>query len=322
MHDTRGNAMGEAERFDVVILGGGPAGLSAALTLGRVLRRTLVLDSGEPRNATSPALHNFLSRDGTPPAELRAVARSQLDDYPSVRIRDRAACGVRRLEGGAFEVRLDGGDVVRARRLLLATGLADELPPIEGLGALWGRAALHCPYCHGYEVRGAPLAVLGAGPARVRLALHLTRLSGDVALCTRGETPLDPESRRALEAGGVEVREAPIVRVEGGGRDVAVRLVFADGGSLERRAVFVASKTRQRSRLPAELGCALLEDGCVEVDDLGRTSVPGVYAAGDMARRATLPGPVSSVIAAAASGAVAGAAIDQELLGEDLAMGG
>ena len=302
--------------LDVTIVGGGPAGLAAALTLGRVRRETLVVDSREPRNAASPAMHNFLSRDGTPPAELRAIARAELEVYPTVRVREAVVTTIRRMGEDGFEIALGGGEVVRARRVLLATGVVDELPPIDGLAALWGRAVLHCPYCHGWEVRDSPLAVLGASPGHTRLALHLTRLSGDVALLTNGEALDEPDARRLLERSGVTIREEPIVRVEGEGDDV-VHIMFDGAPALARRAIFAHPSTRQRCALAEELGCEILEDGSVAVDDFGRTSVPGVFAVGDMARRTTMPYPVAAVIAAAASGTIAGGRIDQELVGEE-----
>jgi len=307
--------------LDVMIAGGGAAGLSAALALGRVRRRVLLLDSGEYRNAPSPEMHNFLSRDGTPPTALRAIARAQLEAYPTVRMRDTRIDSIRQRADG-FEVSLAGGERVDARRILLATGLADEMPPVQGLEAIWGRAALHCPYCHGYEVRDTPLAVLGGTPERVRLALHLTRLSDDVVLCTNGaEPPLDVETRGLLRARGVAVRDERIARVEREGDDDArVRIVFRDGSSLARGALFIQSRTRQRSPLAEELGCAVLEDGCVQVDDFGRTTVPGVYAAGDTARRPSMPAPAAAVIAAAASGTIAAAMIDQELVSEEFGL--
>ena len=309
---------------DVVIVGGGAAGLSAALALGRVRRTVLLLDSGEHRNAPSPAMHNFLTRDGTPPAELRAIARAELDEYPTVRIRDERVDAIRRQEDGGFEVSLAGGEAVGARRVLLATGVRDELPPVDGLGALWGRAALHCPYCHGYEVRDAPLAVLGGTADRARLALHLTRLSDDVVLCTNGaEPPLDVGLRGLLQAHGVGIREEPIdfVREEGCAEgEPRVRITFRDGGSLERGAIFIHSRPVQRSALPAELGCAMFEDGSVEVDDFGRTTVPGVSAAGDMARRPSMPGPAAAVIAAAANGTMAAVMLDQDLVSEEFGL--
>ncbi|HST60159.1 MAG TPA: FAD-dependent oxidoreductase, partial [Longimicrobium sp.] len=263
--------------MDVVIIGGGPAGLAAAQTLGRVRRDVLLLDSGEPRNATSPAMHNFFTRDGTPPAEMRALARAELAEYATVRIRDARVEAIQRQADGTFDVALAGGETVRTRRILLATGVRDELPPIDGLPALWGRAALHCPYCHGYEVRDAPLAVLGGTPDRARLALHLTRLSGDVVLCTNGaEAPLDPDLRALLGDSGVGIHDAPIARVREEGcaeGEPRVHIVFADGSTLDRGAIFVHGRMEQRSTLAAALGCAMFDDGMVDVDDMGRTTV-------------------------------------------------
>lgn len=302
--------------WEVLVVGGGPAGLAAALTLGRVRRSTLVVDSGEPRNAPSPAMHNFLSRDGTPPAELRAIAREQLSPYPSVHVMDGRVTGAVRAEEGAFEVTLAEADPVRTKRILLASGVRDALPPVEGLAALWGTRVLHCPYCHGHEVAGGPLAVLGAEEPRVRLALHLTRLSPDVVLCTGGDDLIDSQLRTKLDEHGVRVDDRPLTRLEPQGDD-GLRLVFADSGTLDRAALFVQSRPEQRSALAAGLGCALLDDGTVEVNELGRTSIAAVYAAGDMARRVGMPGPAAAVIAAAASGALAAAMIDQDLVTAD-----
>jgi thioredoxin reductase len=183
-------------QIDVVIVGGGPAGLNAALTLGRARRSVLLVDSGRPRNAPAQAVHGFLTRDGLPPAELRRIGRQQLAAYPTVEVRDTEVLDVRIVgePSGGFLVTLAEGSVTRARRLLLATGLVDQLPPIDGLAELWGNSVLHCPYCHGFEVRGQALAVLGGDPRAIQLAAHLTRFSPDVALCTNG-APLEAESR-------------------------------------------------------------------------------------------------------------------------------
>ncbi|MCG5217449.1 NAD(P)/FAD-dependent oxidoreductase [Streptosporangium sp. KLBMP 9127] len=301
--------------FDAVIVGAGPAGLAAALTLGRAHRTVLLLDAGDGRNAPARAVHNFLTRDGTPTARLRELGREELTAYPAVRIRDETITGVRVLDEGGFHLDSSDGGTASARRLLLATGLADELPGPRGTGELWGRSAFHCPYCHGYECTGKPVAVIGAAPARVRLALQLSRFAADVALCTGGE-PLDPASRAKLESNGVTVRCEAVARLEATG-DRLDRIVFESGPPLDRDAVFVVNVPRQRSDLAAHLGCASFADGCVEVNEFGRTSVPGVYAAGDMARRATVPMPLAAVVTAAASGTVAGAVIDQDLLAAD-----
>ncbi|MDA0563901.1 NAD(P)/FAD-dependent oxidoreductase [Streptomonospora sp. S1-112] len=318
--------------YDAVIVGGGPAGMAAALALGRVHRTVLLIDSGEGRNAPAAHVHNFLTRDGTPPGELRAIGRRELAAYPGVEVRSGAVADLARAgadgtvdaagaDGAAeprFSVVLAGGDRADARRVLLATGLADDLPGPRGVEALWGRSAFHCPYCHGHECAGRRVAVLGAAPPRVRLALQLSRFAAEVVLCTGGE-PLDADARAALAAAGAAVRCEPVVCLEGTGGQLE-QVAFEGGAPLAADAVFVVNAPRQRSGLAARLGCAVFADGCVEVDELHRTSVPGVYAAGDMARRATLPVPAAAVAVAAGSGSVAGAAIDQDLLSADFGL--
>jgi thioredoxin reductase len=303
------------DRYDAIIVGGGPAGQAAALTLGRSRRRVLLLDAGQGRNAPAAAVHNLLAHDGTPPEELRRIGREQLGRYPSVELGRATVSGARALPGEGFRLELDGGEGVTARRLLLATGLADQLPAIDGLAPLWGRSAFHCPYCHGFEVSGRRVAVLGAGPERVRLALNLSRFTDDLVLCANGQ-PLAADLAERLAAAGIAVRGEPVARFEG--RDGQLeRIVLEQGEPLERDAVFIATVLHQRSDLAGRLGCRLLPDGCVEVDELARTSVPGVYAAGDMAHRAALPMPFAAVSWASASGTVAGAMLDQDLLTTD-----
>jgi thioredoxin reductase len=306
--------------LDVVIVGGGPAGLNAALMLGRARRNVWLCDSGQPRNATVHAMHGFLSRDGTDPAALRQAARDQLGAYPTVRVRDVA---VQAIAGAVdqFTVSLTDGSTEQARRLLLATGVADQLPPIPGLAELWGRGVFNCPYCDGWEVRDQPLAVLADDPRNLQLALHLTRWSPDVLLCTNGTAGLDDDAHRLLAARKVALREEPIARLDSadGGLE---RIEFTHGEPAERAAAFLHAPTRQRSDLPRQLGCTLLDDGSVQVDDLGQTSVPGVLAAGDMARRPSMPVPGAQVVIAAAEGAIAAVAIDQGLALQELATSG
>lgn len=287
--------------YDVVIIGGGPAGLAAALTLGRSMRSTVVFDSGAPRNAPAEAMHNVLGRDGAPSARLRADGRRELASYPTVSVRPEAVASV----APGFAVTLASGEVVGGRRLLLATGLVDDLLPIPGLIDRWGRTVLHCPYCHGYEQRGKRLAVLGATPHHVFVATLLRRYSDDVVLLTNGDEP-------PAEVLGLRVFPEPVAALAGGA-DVA----FADGARLERDAVFAGGPARQHTTFAADLGCALLPDGSVEVDDFGRTSLPGVSAAGDMAHRASLPGPMAAISVASASGLVAAVALDQDLHATD-----
>jgi len=304
--------------FEVVIVGGGPAGLNGALLLGRARRRVLLCDAGAPRNAPVAHMHGFLSRDGLPPGELHRIGTEQLAAYDSVELRP-AQVSAASVDGDGFVVTLADGSREQARRLLLATGVVDELPAIDGLAALWGRGVFNCPYCDGWEVRDQPLAVLGADPRAMQLAVHLTRWSGDVVWCPGGPPGwLDDQGRTLLAARGVRLREEPVARLEVGDGHLD-RVVFASGAPLPRRAAFLHPPTRQRSDLPVQLGCRLLEDGSVEVSDLGQTSVPGVFAAGDMARRPSMPLPGAQVVIAAAEGAIAAVAIDQGLVMHDLA---
>jgi thioredoxin reductase len=301
--------------FDVVIIGGGPAGLNAALILGRMGRPVLLADDGQPRNAPSAAVHGFLSRDGADPADIRRTARAELVRYPSIQARDITVQAAAPAAGG-FEVTAVGGVAIAARRLLLATGVTDQLPDIAGLAGLWGRGVYHCPYCHGWEAREQQVAVLGGDDQAAHLALNLARLGCDIIVCSNGPIEASDAARAALAARQIRVCEDRVGKVDGEpGR--YVRLYLAPGWTLERRALFVPPVPRQRSGLAEKLGCALLDDGAVQVNELGQTTVPGVYAAGDTCRTPAMPYPAAQVIMAAAAGARAAVVIDQELLFTD-----
>lgn len=297
--------------FDVIVAGGGPGGLQAALTLGRARRRVLVCDSGEPRNSVTAAMHGFLTRDGLDPAEMRRIAEDELRRYPSIELR-RVRIASAWSSDDSFHVTLDDGAEESARKLILATGVVDELPALEGLAQLWGRAAFHCVLCDGFEHADQPLAVIDSGPAGAFFALQVRRWSDDVVLLTNGARELGGEDRARLSAQGIALREQPIAHLEADGE--AARIVLADGPALGGRTVFLHPPTRQRSDLAARLGCAMLEDGSIEVNDFGQTSVPGLFAAGDIARRSSQPQPAAQVIHAASSGGVAAVMADRELL--------
>jgi thioredoxin reductase len=297
--------------FEVIIAGGGPAGLQAALTLGRARRRVLLCDSGEPRNVVTGVVHGFLSRDGGDPAELRRIVRDELARYPTVELRD-VAIEAAQAGDGRFALTLADGAEEAASKLILATGVVDELPAIPGLEDLWGRAAFHCAYCDAFERSDQPIGVIDAGETSGLYGLQLSNWSPDVVLCTNGPAELSDEDRARLSARGVAVREEPIDRLEGTGD--GARIVFVDGASLERRALFIRPPMRQRSELATRLGCSVLDDGSIEVNDFGQTTVPGVYAVGDMARRPAMPFPAAQVIHAASAGGVAAVIADRELL--------
>ncbi|HEY1015535.1 MAG TPA: NAD(P)/FAD-dependent oxidoreductase [Herpetosiphonaceae bacterium] len=301
--------------YDAIIVGGSNAGLSAALALGRSRRRVLVIDSGRPRNQPAQAMHNFLSRDGTSPAELRRIGSEQLAAYDGVELRAGEATGAAPIAEG-FGLALADGSTAAARKLLLASGVEDLLPPIPGLAELWGGAVFHCPYCHGWEMRDLPLAVCASGPLALEALKLLRGWTSDLALCSNGPAELSAEEREQIVRRGIPIYEAPIARLAGADGELA-RIEFADGGALERRGLMLRVPQRQRSDLAGLLGCELVGDGplahLIKVDMLGRTSVPGLYAAGDCAT------PLQQAIAAAAAGAAAGAGINHELLAEEWA---
>jgi thioredoxin reductase len=296
---------------DVVIIGGGAAGLSAALVLGRARRNVLVLDAGQPRNAPASAAHGVFTREGTPPLELLRIARDQLSAYPSIEVREGVAASV---HAGIndFHVTTVSGERIGARKLLLAYGLADSLPEIAGIGQFWGESVLHCPYCHGWEVRDEPLAYIANGAMATEFGALLLGWSRDLVLCTNGPADLTDEQREQLSRNGVQVREQRIISVEGEGRKLrGVR--FEDGTVLFRSALFVRPAVSPRTNFSVVLGCEHTEAGFIKVDELGRTSVPGVFAAGDLVT------PFQQVIRAAATGATAAAGINHSLAGEDFA---
>ena len=287
--------------FDVAIVGGGPAGLAAALVLGRMRRRVLLLDADNPAHGVSDGVHGFFGHDGIPPFELRRTAREQLRPYGSVTVRMDPVEEAHSTPDG-FEV-LAGGTMGEAAVVLLCTGMGYELPEIEGVEELWARGVYHCPYCHGWEVRDRPLAVYGAGAAG--LALLLTSLSDDVVLLTDGQEDPDPDEAERLRAAGVPVRADRVSRLEADDGSLA-RIVFGDGSTDERAGLFFLPSFTP-SPLAAQLDCELDEAGAIVIDDDGRTSVPGVFAAGDATT------DKKAVVLAAAAGSRAAYAINAGL---------
>lgn len=293
-----------AEPYDAIIVGGGPAGLSAALVLGRCRRRVLVCDGGEPRNAASGAMHGFLTRDGIAPRELLRLAREELRGY-GVEYRQVSVSTALRQEKG-FVVSLGTGESLACRKLLLATGVRDRLPQIEGTRQFYGRSIFHCPYCDGWEMRDQPVAVYGRGKPGVGLAQSLLTWSQDVVLCTDGPQRLDAAVRARLSSLGIRVISKRITRFEGTG-EALERIVFAGGEVLPRRCVFFTTGQDQQCELAGSFGCQFTKKGAVQTDRLQCTNIPGLYVAGDAAR------DVQFVIVAAAEGAKAAVAINTAL---------
>jgi len=295
--------------YDVIVVGAGPAGLSAALVLGRCRRRVLVCDTGRPRNAASQRMHGYLTRDGIPPREFLRIAREQLEQYDTVELRDAEVVAAECVDG-RFSVTLPDDERLVARKLLIATGVVDHVPEIPGFHELYGRSVFHCPYCDGWEVRDRPLAVYGRGARGFGLSLELTGWSRDLVLCSDGPCELGAEERARLDRNGIRVREEPVARLEGSGR--LERIVFASGEPLARHALFFTTGQTQQSQLARRLGCEINEKGTVRTGKYETTHLPGLYVAGDASRA------VQWVVVAAAEGAEAAFAINTDLLKEDL----
>lgn len=300
--------------WDVIVVGAGPAGLSAALILGRCRRSVLVCDAGRPRNARARALHGFLTRDGLPPRTLLRIARQQLRRYTTVTLRRADVTAVRARPGGGFDVATAAGGRVRARFVLLATGVVDELPKVPGVSDFYGRGVFHCPYCDGWEQRDRALVVYGRGHKGAGLSQELLGWSRDVTLCTDGEARMAAADRERLRALDVPVIERRIARLTGtGGR--LQRVEFTDGSAAPCDAVFLASGQHQRSPLAGALGCTFTRKGALKTSRFEMTSVPGLFAAGDCSR------DVQLVIIAAAEGARAAFAMNTEMIRQDLEKG-
>lgn len=297
--------------WDAVIVGGGPAGLSAALILGRCCRDVLVVDGGRQRNRFASRMHGFLTRDGTPPQEFLAAAREQLRPYGRVHVVDDVVEDAQ-CSGDDFTVALRNHEPSRTRTLLLATGVVDHLPPLEGIEPLYGKSVHHCPYCDGWEWRERRLAAYGSGDEKGGgLALMLRQWSDDVLLFTDGPAQLSATMQERLRHHGVIVNEANVARLEGEGPRLA-RIVLGNGEVVERDALFFNTGQHQRSPLASRLGCRFTDRGGVDAGDLDvATDIAGLFVAGDVTR------DVQLVAIAAAEGVKAAFAINKLLLKRD-----
>jgi thioredoxin reductase len=300
--------LAESGVYDVVIVGGGPAGLSAALVLGRARRRVLVCDAGQPRNRHSHGLHGYLTRDGTPPLEFLRLGREELQQYGiaprSVTVHD----VVRRPDG--FDVLLEGDERVHTQVVLLASGVRDDVPQIPGVEACYGVSVHHCPYCDGWEHRDKTIAVLGETSSPAGLALSLKTWSNRIVAFTNGRVRLSAAQRRQLDEHGIALRQDRIASVaHDDGRLTGV--VMARGETVACEAMFFTAPQRQQCDITKRIGCEFTRKGTVKTDHLGATCVPGIYVVGDASR------DVQFVIVAAAEGAKAGVAINKALQQRD-----
>lgn len=301
--------MEQPEIYDVIIIGGSYAGLSAALSLGRSLRKVLVIDSGNPCNRVTPYSHNFLTNDGSKPKAIRDKARAQLAGYQSVTCLDGLVLSIAQ-SGDIFEVSTQKDEVFTARKLLFATGVTDTIPNIQGFAECWGISILHCPYCHGFESKGLKTSVLGNGDMGYELAKTISHWAGELTLYTNGTSTLSPEEVLKLNKHDISVVQNEIDYIEHENGQV-VRVHFKDTEPEEIKALYTQLPFIQQCSLPQDLGCAMTEKGFIEIDKCLQTTIPGIYAAGDCVSL------FRSVANAVAMGSKAGAMINKCLIEED-----
>ncbi|MFC4101299.1 NAD(P)/FAD-dependent oxidoreductase [Paenibacillus xanthanilyticus] len=300
--------MNNTNQFDVAIIGGGPAGLSGALVLGRARRSVVVIDEGKARNRVTRETHGFLTRDGVSPSEFRAAAAEQMRQYPSVSLVQDAAVEISGADG-AFRIVTASGDAYEAKKLLFAVGKKDRPLDIAGLADAYGRSAFVCPYCDGWELRDQPLAVIASGEGAMHMAKTLAGWTSRYVICTNGPDGLTDELREALAKRDIPLYDAPIERIESK-EGMVEQIVLQDGQRLACTGIFFAPALVSGSDLPQSLGCEMTEAGSLVINEFGGTSVPGVFGAGDAATIRY------QAIMAASMGSIAAVGINMELLQE------
>jgi len=294
--------------FDVIIIGGSYAGLAAAMALGRALKHVLVIDDGQPCNRQTPHSHNFLTRDGEPPATIAGIARQQVQAYKTVQfIKGRAIKGEKTSDG--FSIQISNGESFNARKLVFATGIQDLLPAINGLQQCWGISVLHCPYCHGYEVKQESTGILANGEMAFEFAKLIYNWTDNLTIFTNGLSTLTPEQTSKLASRNINIIEDAIEQLEHTDGYIQ-NIVFTNGTKHPLKALYVRSPFKQHCDIPQQLGCALTDDGYIQVDSLQATTVDGVFACGDNASR------MRAVANAVAAGTMAGVAASKAIIAE------
>lgn len=297
------------KHFEVIIIGGSYSGLSAAMSLGRSLRQVLVIDSGLPCNRQTPHSHNFITQDGEKPAVISAKAKLQVDIYKTVQFYNGLAVKALKTESG-FEIETESGVVFTSRKVLFATGVKDLLPEIEGFAACWGISVLHCPYCHGYEVKNEKTAIIANGEMGYEYAKLISNWTKDLRLCTNGKSELTLEQTQTLKNHGVLILEDEIDSFDH--KDGYIKnIIFKNGEKVEVKAIYARPPFEQHCSIPETLGCDSNEQGLLKVDAMQKTNIPGVFASGDCTT------PMRSVSIAVSTGSFAGAVINKELIDED-----
>jgi thioredoxin reductase len=296
----------DQKKFDVIIIGGSYSGLSAAMALGRSLRKVLVIDAGQPCNRQTPHSHNFLTQDGKTPAEISAIARQQVERYDTVIFHSGLATEGKKTDFG-FEIRTEDGEAYKGKKLIFAAGLRDIMPDIPGFAACWGISVIHCPYCHGYEVRNQTTGIFVNDDIAFDFAKLIRNWTKDLTLFTHGKSTLTKDQSDKLIERGVKIIESKIVQIEHEDGKIS-QIHLEDGAKIALAAMYAKTDFAQSSDIPASLGCAINSNGFLDVDMMQKTSVPGIFACGDTANL------FRTVSYAVSAGTMAGAACNKELI--------
>ncbi len=305
---TKSNEMENNQIFDVIIVGGSYAGLSAAMALGRSLRKVLVIDSGEPCNRYTPHSHNFITHDGTVPGEIAAKAREQVLKYDTVKYHQGIAVTGKKT-GIGFEIGTQSGKIFSAKKLIFATGVKDIFPAVKGFEDCWGKSVIHCPYCHGYEFKGEKTAILANGEKAFHIATLVNNLTDRISIITQGKPDFKEEQLNKLKKNNIVLIEKEVAEIQHQDGQVNV-LIFKDGTKENFDAVYAAIPFEQHCTIPVALGCELTEMGHIKADMFQKTSIPGIFACGDSTSM------MRSVANAVAAGNMAGAMVNNELTAE------
>ncbi|PZX50154.1 NAD(P)/FAD-dependent oxidoreductase [Algoriphagus chordae] len=296
----------DSSKFEVIIIGGSYAGLSAAMALGRSLRKVLVIDGGKPCNRQTPHSHNFLTQDGKTPAEISTIARKQVEQYDTVTFFSGFAVEGKKTDSG-FEIKTEKGELFEGKKLILATGVTDIMPEIPGFAECWGISVIHCPYCHGYEVRNQKTGIMANGDFGYEFGKLITNWTEDLTIFTNGKSTLTEEQTAKLMAKGVQIIDTEIEQIEHTNGKIE-QLILKDGSKLPLQALYAKADFVQNGNIPSSLEIELTDHGHIKVDMMQKTSIPGVYACGDNTTQ------FRSVSFAVSTGTMAGAACNKELV--------
>ena len=292
------------ENFDVIIIGGSYSGLAAGLALGRALRRVLIIDSGKPCNRYTPYSHNFITQDGKPPGEIAALARQQIEKYSTVKFFKGSALKSEK-EGDLFRVATGSNAIFSAQKLIFATGIRDLMADIDGFEECWGKSVIHCPYCHGYEVRNKPTGILGNGEYAFEFAALISNWTNDLTVFTNGKSTLTDDETRKLTGHKITIVEDEVERFQHS-KGYLQKISFKNGSSAEIKALYARPNFTQQCDLPEKLGCELTGEGYIKIDSSQRTTIPGIFACGDNTTR------MRTVANAVAMGTTAGMMVNKE----------